>query len=139
VPATGLFQVQNASSFAVFTVNTSTNQAVLGTSSHVNGSLTFDDSGDSNTIGFTAASGGTLNTTTTGAGTSTFGASTSSSYVSIGSAVNNEIDCSLFNFASRQNATVTSMTVYTGIGASVTNKAYDVAVYTGDVTNPLHE
>jgi len=66
--STGLFQVQNASSFAVLNVNTSSSQVLLGSSTHVNGSLAFADSGDSNTITLAATSVGSFTISVPGNG-----------------------------------------------------------------------
>jgi hypothetical protein len=52
----GAFQVQNSSGTNILSVNTSTNQTVLGTSGSLAGALTFANSSNSNTITLTAPS-----------------------------------------------------------------------------------
>jgi len=140
--STGLFQVQNASSFAVLNVNTSSSQVTLGSATHLNGSLAFADSGDSNTVSISAASGGVLNTAATGTGTGTFGAlnpTATSTLYTHNQAVTSTLGCSLFSFGGRQSATVTSMTGYTGVGAGAGNNDYSLAIYTGTSTQPTAE
>lgn len=53
--STGAFQVQNTSSYSVFGVDTTNGQAVLGSASNLNGTLTFANSAGSNTVGLALA------------------------------------------------------------------------------------
>jgi len=128
-------QVQNSSGFGILTANTSTNQVILGSSSQQNGSLVFDDNADSNIISFNAASSGTLTTTVTGAGTGSFGHVNKATDVGDGGNDNNLLACSLFTFSSRQNATATSMTIYTHTPPTG-SASYGMSIYTGNGNQP---
>ena len=120
-------QIQNNSGYNIFTADTSSNdQVILGTSNHVNGTLAFADSGDSNYIKLATNSSGTLNLTVPGSATTTTFGSTSTTGTTD---TDNNMLFACSQFTATASGTVSSITVNFQDVTNGTYKLGQAAIY----------